>query len=163
MVSENGELGQNRAQPLCLGHSDGFFCSRRHCDVSAHQVMRCSLGCTLWQAWLAQLICWTVRKITCFPCNLQENALQFPWWKLEYCLLYFVYISVRWMYSRLWSVSLWIFLDFLDFLLFDNRSNHNSYRMVKIITPVLLFLPLNGNEFRYLYELLFDWWQWKII
>uniref|UniRef100_A0A8C3EFU2 Uncharacterized protein n=1 Tax=Corvus moneduloides TaxID=1196302 RepID=A0A8C3EFU2_CORMO len=33
----NGDLGQNRAQPLCLGHSDGFFCSRRHCDVSAHQ------------------------------------------------------------------------------------------------------------------------------
>lgn len=31
---QNGELGQNRAQSFCLGHSDVFFCSRRCCNVS---------------------------------------------------------------------------------------------------------------------------------
>lgn len=48
-------------------------------------------------------------------------------------------IAVRRVYSGLLSVNLYV--DFLD-----NRTNYNSYRMVKIITPVLLFIPLKPLE-----------------
>lgn len=62
MVSENGELGQNRAQPFCLGHSDFFFfiilfsiLREAVMFLLAQQMMRCNLDCTLLQAWLAKV------------------------------------------------------------------------------------------------------------
>lgn len=61
-------------------------------------------------AWLAQLVCWTVRKITCFPWDLKKklyNSLDENL-HIVYCIL--TEISVRRMYSRLRSVSLWVFL-----------------------------------------------------
>lgn len=77
-----------QAQPFCWEHSDGFFCFRRHCNVSAHQVMRCSLGCVLWQAWLPQLICWTVRKIL-FSMAFKRKCFTIPLMKT--CMLSIVF------------------------------------------------------------------------
>lgn len=131
MVSENGELGQNRTHPLCLEHSDRFFLySGRGGNVSV-----CSVGDQL------QLGLHTATGLAGYSCvlNCWVDTLLPMWFKkmlysfldenlhMAYSIL--TEISVRRMYAGLLSFSLCV--DFLIIrqikLIQDRKDYHASF------------------------------------